>query len=175
MKTKSRVNFLFVFFVGALSNVTLAGVPESMEKNAVVEDVLVTGVRGSGPGMPVGTVSGGSIGGGGGYSSGQSEGQDAKAASERKRECKKQKNLDIDAAKDSCVADASTYKGGEYSRCPVEESIETELNTGVGRVNVKTSPRKTCTDNVDAVYESKVSRCNSDASNSRSKVDAACR
>lgn len=175
MKTKSVVSFALVFFVGALSEVTSAGAPESMEKNAVVEEVTVTGVRPSGPSMPAGRVSGGSLGGSRGYSPGQSEGQDAKAAAERKRECKKQKNLDIDATKDSCLADAHTYRGGEYTRCPVEESIETELNTGIGRVNVKTSPRKNCTDNVDAVYEAKVSRCNSDASNSKSKVDAACR
>lgn len=175
MKTKSLVNLSFVFFAGALSNATLAGVPESMEKNAVVEDVLVTGVRSSGSGMPTGTVAGGSLGGSRGYSPGQSEGQDAKVATQRKRECEKQKNLEIEAVKDACLAGASTYKAKEYSSCPIETSFETEINVIVGRGSVATSPRATCIENVNAVVEAKVSGCNADASKSKSKVDAACR
>lgn len=141
----------------------------------MVEEVTVTGVRSSGPGMPVGTVSGGSLGGSRGYSPGQSEGQDAKAATQRKRECEKQKNLDINAAKLTCMRDANTFKAEKYSSCPPEESIETEIDTGVGRVNVKTTPRKTCTDNVDVAFEGKVSGCNADAATSASKINAECR
>jgi hypothetical protein len=175
MHSKIFINFSLSFLTIMLWNESLAGTPESMEKNAVIEEVTVIGVRNSSPGRSLNTLAGSSLSGSRSYSPSQSEGQDAKSATEYKRECKKQKNLEIDSDFDDCVAEANTYKSNEYHHCPIEDSIETELNTGIGRINVKTSPRKTCTDNADVAFESKISTCNANASTKRTRIAAECR